>query len=148
MNPCRLFLSHEALDQWVGAERASINGDKLTDHQNGHQFELREGVRFLAEVTGQADLHGLVGKVKELEALVSLGGEHMADSVLLGDNAYQVQTGFVGRPLLAFDEVAHAITERPPAPMKVPTKAEMEGQTAGARQTIVALQNFFLNNVK
>ena len=58
MNPSRLFLSPEALEAWVAAERARIEADRLTDTASGHVFELREGVRFLAEVSGAPDARG------------------------------------------------------------------------------------------
>lgn len=154
MNPSRLFLSTEALEAWVAAERARIEADRLTDTTSGQVFELREGVRFLAEVSGAPDAHNLLGTVKDTEQLAALGGEHMADSVLLGDNAYQVQPGFVGRPVFLHDAerdtapvnpVAVAPTERPPAPLPAP---EAPRDDRAARQTIMSLQNFFLHNVK
>ncbi len=167
MNPNRLFLSHEALESWVGAERARIEADLLTDTETGGVFELREGVRFLAEVTGGGDVHHLVGTVKDSDQLAALGGEQMADSVILGDSAYEVQAGFVGRPVFVHDPsrdparestrdtardaaplnpVAMAPTERPPSP--VPAAPPAPKDDKAQRQTIMSLQNFFLNNVK
>lgn len=155
MNPNRLFLSHEALESWVGAERARIEADLLTDTETGGVFELREGVRFLAEVTGGGDVHNLVGTVKDTDQLAALGGEQMADSVILGDSAYEVQAGFVGRPVFVHDAtrdtaplnpVAVAPTERPPSPLPAAPVAREDDKAQ--RQTIMSLQNFFLNNVK
>jgi len=164
MNPNRLFLSHEALESWVAAERARIEADRLTDAATGGVFELREGVRFLAEVTGGGDPHNLVGTVKDTDQLAALGGEQMADSVILGDYAYEVQAGFVGRPVVLHtdardtapvDPVAIAPTERPPSPIpEAPPATATTAATAARdadkaqRQTIMSLQNFFLNNVK
>lgn len=137
----RLFLSHEALDAWIGEGRADIQGDQLHDRGTNLKFILREGVRFLSEVSGADDGHQLVGRVKSLEQLAVMGGEHMADSVILGDNAYQVQTGFVG-------EVEPVTTEVPTAQIPAAPSVPPAPDTQAQRQTILALQNFFLNHVK
>lgn len=144
MNPSRIFLSQESLDAWIGEGRADIQGDVLIDKQAGRRFQLREGVRFLAEVSGGEDAGALVGCVKDMEQLATLGGEQMSDSVILGELAYEVQQGFVGRALPASGVTEHTkeITI-PPEEARPPPEAQKQ-----QRQTIVALQAFFLNNVK
>lgn len=144
MNASRLFLSQESLDAWIGEGRADIQGDVLVDKTLGRKFQLREGVRFMSEVTGGEDPSLLVGCVKDLEQLTAMGGERMSDSVIVGELAYEVQQGFVGRPLPAsgVGESTKEITI-PEADAKPPPEAQKQ-----QRQTIVALQAFFLNNVK
>jgi hypothetical protein len=127
MTMCRLFLSQVALDQWLGEGRAKIEGEELTDTTTGHKFRLITGVRFVSEVTGAPDTAQLVGKVKDAEQLEALQAELMSGSVVLGDNAYEVQEGFVGTPVVMADA----------APKPKPRAA-----------TIASLQAFFLNNVK
>ncbi|MFO0557610.1 MAG: hypothetical protein U0269_06295 [Polyangiales bacterium] len=126
MTMCRLFLSQEALDVWLSEGRAKVDGEELTDTQTGHKFRLITGVRFVSEVTGAPDTAQLVGKVKDAEQLEALKAELMSGSVVLGDNAYEVQEGFVGAPVAVAD-----------APKPKPRAA-----------TIASLQAFFLNNVK
>ncbi|MDP3276417.1 MAG: hypothetical protein Q8Q09_14560 [Deltaproteobacteria bacterium] len=121
----RLFISQLALDQWLGEGRAKIEGEELTDAKTKQRFRLITGVRFVSEVTGAPDLKSLVGTVKDADQLESLGAELLSGSVLLGDNAYEVQEGFVGT--LVVVDVAK------PKPRA---------------QTIASLQAFFLNNVK
>ncbi len=128
MGTCRLFISQEALDRWVSEGRGVIEGEELTDKQNAQKFRLITGVRFMSEVTGLADAHNLVGTVKDVEQLAALEAEHMHDSVILGDNAYNVSEGFIGTPL-----VAEAKDQPKPKPRAA---------------TIASLQAFFLNNVK
>ena len=146
MNPSRIFLSQEALDSWIGDGRADIQGDVLVDKVGGRTFQLREGVRFLSEVSGGDDAEMLVGRVKDLSQLATMGGEYMSDSVVLGELAYEVQPGFVGRPVAPSPSVAVAVAEEiaPPAE-SAPSVPEVQKQQ---RQTILALQAFFLNNVK
>lgn len=141
----RLFIAQDALDVWVAEGRGEVVLDELTDHTSKRRFRLREGVRFVAEVTGAPDAHNLVGKVKDLEQLAALEGEHLADSVIIGDNAYQVQQGFVGVPVGAEASVG----ARPPSvtPLLAP-QAPPDVNPGAQRQTIAALQAFFLNNVK
>ncbi len=129
MATCRLFLSQEALEQWISTGRAAIDGEEMTDTSNSRKFRLLTGVRFLSEVTGSPDASVLVGKVKDVDQLAQLKAEHLHDSVILGDNAYSVQPGFVGTPV---------VQERPANAPKPKPRA----------QTIASLQAYFLNNVK
>ena len=144
MTPSRIFLSQEALDSWIGEGRADIQCDMLVDKASDRRFQLREGVRFLSEVSGGEDTSGLVGCVKDLVQLGSMGGEYLSDSVVLGELAYEVQPGFVGRPLApgARAEETQEIALPPEAAKPSPEAQKQQ------RQTILALQAFFLNNVK
>ena len=144
MNPSRIFLSQEALDTWIGDGRADIQGDLLVDKAGDRRFQLREGVRFLAEVSGGVDAGALVGRVKDLEQLAAMGGEYLSDSVVLGELAYEVQPGFVGKPIAA-DARAEPTKEITLPPEEAKPNPESQKQQ---RQTIQALQAFFLNNVK
>lgn len=98
----RVFLPQETLDAWLTEERVEVEGDVMTLKPEGQKFRLKTAVRFLEELAGGGDSEGLIGKVKDLEQLGELGGEHCSDSVILGDNAYQVVEGFAGEPI--FDE--------------------------------------------
>lgn len=144
MSSSRIFLSQEALDSWIGEGRADIQGDVLVDKVGERRFQLREGVRFLSEVSGGDDREALVGRVKDLVQLAEMGGEYLSDSVVLGELAYEVQPGFVGRPL---SQTLRAETTKEIALPLEDTKPTPESQKQ-QRQTILALQAFFLNNVK
>ena len=73
-----------------------------------------------------------------------MGGEQMADSVILGENAYRVQSGFVGIPEV--EVVARRVAPPPlPTANRKPTR---ESDDPLQNQTLVALQKFFLTNVK
>jgi len=96
----RVFLPQDALDEWLGGDRAIIEGETLTLKPEGARFHVQSAVRFLTEVAGGGDATGLVGKVKDMAQMEALGAEHVSDSVILGDNAYQVVEGFVCEPLV------------------------------------------------
>src|SRR5262245_61250579 len=90
MSANRVFFPQKALDEWREIGRVTLLGDELTLLPEGRRFQLTSALRFLAEVADSADTHDLVGRVKSVEQVQALHGEHYADSVILGDNAYQV----------------------------------------------------------
>jgi hypothetical protein len=96
MRENRLFVSQQMLDRWLSEDRIAVEGDVMVTKPEAQRFTLTTAVLFRAEVTGSADAHDLLGKVKDLEQLAAIGAEHYADSVILGDNAYQVLEGFAG----------------------------------------------------
>jgi hypothetical protein len=108
MRENRLFVPQQMLDQWLSEDRVEIDGEVLVTRPEGQRFALTTAVLFKEEVSGSDDAHGLVGRVKDLEQLAELGAEHYADSVLMGENAYQVVEGFAGTPLQT-EEEAHGV---------------------------------------
>lgn len=96
----RVFLPQEALDTWLTEGRVDVEGETMTLKPEGQQFQLKSALHFVSEVSGAEDEAKLIGRVKDLEQVAELGGEHYADSVLLGENAYQVVEGFVGEPVV------------------------------------------------
>jgi hypothetical protein len=105
MTKNRVFFPQQALDTWLEQGRIQLVDDEMTLKPDGARYRLTSAVRVLEEVAEGTDPHDLVGKVKGIEQLQSLGGEHYADSVVLGDNAYSVQEGFLGE---AIDDPAPA----------------------------------------
>jgi hypothetical protein len=99
MGQNRLFVSQARLETWLAEGRVEMEGDVMTSLPERNRFRLKTAVLFLEEVTGAGDPHRLIGKVKDLDQLASLGGEYAAGSVVLGDRAYNVVEGFVGEPL-------------------------------------------------
>ena len=95
----RLFISAERLEAWTAEGRAALEGDKMTLVELGRVFEIRSAVRFTGVTGEELDPHDLVGLVKEEGELIEMGADHMANSVIYADTAYEVQNGFVGQPL-------------------------------------------------
>lgn len=90
----RLFISQERLDDWCGTDRADLSGDLLT--LDGNRYTITPGVFFAKVAGGDDDTNDLLGTVKNEEELVTLGAEQYHNSVICGDNAYDVVCGFVG----------------------------------------------------
>ncbi len=95
----RLFISQQRLDSWTEEEKVKLEGDTLFLNEMGRSFSIKTGVRFMNVSGSDADPHDLLGKVKDEEELVEMGAEHYMTSVILGDTAYDVQVGFVGKAL-------------------------------------------------
>lgn len=95
----RVFVSQETLDVWLADERVAVDGDIMTLRPEGQKFKLHTAFHFLREVADGGDEQNLVGKVKDLQQLTALGGEHCSDSVILGDSAYEIVEGFLGAPV-------------------------------------------------
>lgn len=90
----RLFLPQTTLEEWVVEDKADLQEGRLVLSADRSSFSITAGVHFLQLVTGSDD-EKLVGKVKTEAQLEALGAEAMADSVVLGDNAYEVVPGYV-----------------------------------------------------
>lgn len=71
----------------------------MTLSGDGRSFRLRPALRFMKVSGDGADPNALLGKVKTLSDVTALGGEQFMESVILGDTAYDVQSGFLGEPL-------------------------------------------------
>ena len=100
----RVFFPQAALDQWISNGRVDLAGDELTIKPEARRYRILEAARILRECTGLGDAHELVGKVKTRRSLSDLGAELLENSMILGDNAYDVIQGFMGVPVGSFEE--------------------------------------------
>jgi hypothetical protein len=99
----RIFFPQLALDMWVPDGKVELAGDRLTLAANGRCYRVGEAVHVVREVTGTACPHDLVGRAKLRQGLLAMGAELMDDSMILGDNAYDVVPGWLGVPIESFD---------------------------------------------
>jgi len=100
----RVFFAQAAIDQWAIDGRVDLAANELILLADGRHYKVVEAVHVLAEVTGAADAHGIVGKVKPKAALEELGAEILENSMIIGDNAYDVVPGWVGAADRSFAE--------------------------------------------
>ena len=91
-----VFITQKVLTDWADAGKVELNDTTLLLVQENRTVDLHPAVRFFCVVGGEADPHGLLGKVKTREQLKEMGAEHYMDSVIHGDVAYQVVEGFMG----------------------------------------------------
>lgn len=90
-----MFIAHSTLEAWVDSGNVDVGENVVTLQKIGRQYDLEPAVRFLAVVPDGAAPE-LIGKVLTNDRIVELGGELMGDSVLFGEAAFEVETGFVG----------------------------------------------------
>jgi hypothetical protein len=139
----RVFFPQAALDQWISDGKVDLAGDELTIKPEARRYRILEAARVMREVTGVPDANELVGKVKTRQYLSGLGADLLENSMVLGDNAYDVIPGFVGAPVGSFEE--H---------LAGPGRAEANGGPASAHGRGVApasdedlLAKFLLGNL-
>ncbi len=104
MGKNRVFFPQEALDQWLRDNRVEITDGELVIRAEGRRYKVIEAARVVAEVSGAPDENELVGKVKTVAYLTELGAELLGSSMIIGDNAYDVVSGFLGSPVGTFAE--------------------------------------------
>ncbi|WP_235685672.1 MULTISPECIES: hypothetical protein [Corallococcus] len=91
----KLFLSQAQLEEWALADKADLREGRLVvAAEGGGDWPLSPAVHVVQLVSGE-DTHQLVSRVKTEEQLARLGAEQMADSILVGDSAYEVVPGYV-----------------------------------------------------
>ena len=95
----RLFISLERLEVWTVEGRASLEGDRMTLIELDRQFVMMPAVHFVRATGQDHDPHDLIGRVKSKDALLSMGAEQFASSVIFNYTAYDVVDGFIGDPL-------------------------------------------------
>jgi hypothetical protein len=104
--PDRIFFPQSAVDRWLVDDRVDFQGQELTLKGPGRAYRVEEAVYVEREVTGAAEPHNLLGRVRTRAALESMGAEILESSMLLGDNAYDVVMGFAAEPIGTFAQYA------------------------------------------
>lgn len=90
----RLFLSQATLEEWALADRADVQERHLLIHEEGRKLPVEDAVHVARLVSG-LDEQKLLHKVKTRAQLDALSAEQLADSVLVGESAYDVQQGYL-----------------------------------------------------
>jgi hypothetical protein len=98
----RIFFPQACLDQWGIEGKIELTPTELVVLDEGRRYQITEVVRVVAEVTGANDPHRLVGTVKAMADLEKIGGEIFENSMIIGDNAYDVVPGWAGTPTTPF----------------------------------------------
>jgi hypothetical protein len=104
----RVFFPQLLLDQWGIEGKIDLNGSELVVLAEGRKYRIEESVYVVTEVTGANDPHGFIGKVKPKAALDEMGAEILENSMILGDNAYDVVPGWAGAPESTFKDHLHS----------------------------------------
>jgi hypothetical protein len=98
----RVFFPQTCLDQWCVEGKIELTPSELVVLSEGRRYAIIEVVRVVVEVTGAGDPHGFIGKVKSKAELEGMGAEILENSMIIGDNAYDVVPGWAGCPSTPF----------------------------------------------
>ncbi len=90
----KLFLPEATLEEWAVEAKADLQGERLVIAEDKTVVPLTPAVHFSKLVSGSDDKH-LLSKVKSAAQLQSLGAEQMRESVILGETAYEVVSGYI-----------------------------------------------------
>jgi len=90
----KLFLPQTTLEEWATTDMADVQEHALVLSGEPLRYPVEPAVHVMALVSGPDD-HQLLRKVKTDAQLVELGAERLADSVVAGETAYDVESGYV-----------------------------------------------------
>src|SRR5438067_3907845 len=140
-----LFVPQSVLDRWSEQGRIAVDGNVLTILGEKKSFALTSAVRFIKMEAGD-DNAGLLQKVKTTDALKQMGAEHYRESVILGENAYQVQQGFLADANALRRAAAASQPAAPKAATAAPADPAKPGEKKeGGEQDM--LERFLLDNL-
>lgn len=129
----RLFFPQAALDTWVVEERIELTDTELTLKTGsaagavGRRYRLVEAAHIVSEVTGTPDPHEIIGRVKSKGFLTELGAEMLEKSMMIGDNAYDIEPGFLGTPIESFKAFHERVSQTNEGPPRAKTEEELLG---------------------
>jgi hypothetical protein len=90
----KLFLPQHTLEEWAAADKADVHDHALLLARDPTRYPVEPAVHVTALVTG-VDEHTLLRKVRTDAQLQAIGAERLADSVVAGESAYDVVSGYV-----------------------------------------------------
>jgi hypothetical protein len=95
----KVFLPQDLVDSWISADKVEFAGEVMTVRGSGLALRLVPGYYFDRVAGGSDEGHALLGRAKSKAAVAALGAEVYMNSVILGETAYEVEAGFVGKPI-------------------------------------------------
>ncbi len=95
----RVFFPQAALDAWIVTGAVELRGQDLVLKTEARAYRMAEGLRIVAEVSGERDQFDIVGKCKTLAFVKELGAEILHDSMIIDNNAYDIVPGFLCTPM-------------------------------------------------
>ena len=99
----KIFLPQEKLENWVNDGKISFSENIITTLTgNKVRYKLVPAYKFLKLTSGEKDKPNLLGTVKTKDDIKHLKPDIFMDSIIIGDMAYEVETGYIGN--LKLDE--------------------------------------------
>lgn len=97
----RIFIAQSLVDGWLGEGWIQLDGELMRlSVQGGPASLFISPAVFFERADGDGgDPYQVVGCVKSSQELAQMGAEHFDHDVVLGDQAYTVEPGFVAVPV-------------------------------------------------
>lgn len=95
----KVFIPQDLVDSWVTADKVDLSGEVMTFRGTAVILRMVPGYYFDHVSAGTDAGHDLLGRAKAKAAISALGAEAYMNSVILGETAYDVEVGFVAKPL-------------------------------------------------
>ena len=95
----KVFIPQDVVDSWITADKVELSGEIMTFRGLGVTLRMVPGVYFDHVAGGSDEGHNLLGRIKVKAAISAMGAEVYMSSVILGETAYEVEAGFVAKPL-------------------------------------------------
>jgi hypothetical protein len=143
-----LFVSQSLLDAWADQGRIDLDGTSLallSGEGQGRRYALEPAARFLRILEGE-DALGLLARVKTLAQVRELGGEVVADSVVVGEVAYQVEPGYLAEAS-AVEAASRASPSARAGAGAAPGSRGLPADLEDRRREAEALARFLLDNL-
>ena len=101
----KIFLPQDKLENWVSDGKISFSDNVITTLTgNKVKYKLVPAYKFLKLTSGEKDEQNLLGTVKTKEDIKHLKPDIFMDSIIIGDMAYEVETGYIGNLKLEDEE--------------------------------------------
>jgi hypothetical protein len=95
----KVFIPQDVVDSWVTADKVELSGEVMTFRGLGLALRMVPGFYFDHVSGGSDEGHNLLGRAKAKAAIAAMGAEAYMNSVILGETAYEVEAGFVAKPI-------------------------------------------------
>ncbi len=91
-----IFISQEQMEKYISEGVADISNNNIVLRLDKTYIgNLEDAVYFLRNVVNPSDSRDLIGRVLTKDEVKSLNADIMKNSVIIGDDAYDVEEGFM-----------------------------------------------------
>ena len=95
----KVFLPQDVVDSWITADKVELAGELMTFRETSVVLRMVPGFYFDHVAGGSDEGAQLLGRAKAKAAVSALGAEVYMNSIILGETAYEVEAGFIARPI-------------------------------------------------
>ena len=102
----KIFIPQQKLEDWVNGRKVTFSDNVITTLSGKKvSYKLVPAYKFLKLTSGNNDEPKLLGTVKSQDDLKHLKPDIFLDSIIIGDLAYEVETGYIGNLTLDDEEM-------------------------------------------